>query len=262
MMTPAPISLECRASVWWLQIDRPKVLNALDVAACHRLADLVRDAAAEPSVRALVILGAGGRAFSTGADLKQFGPDESDDSLAKADLASRRLYDELRNCPKPVVAAVDGYCLAAGFEIALLCDIIVATVQSSFGLPEVRRSLLPEAGLLALPGRLPQGELNRLLLTGAPISAPRAFQLGLVQELCEDRDALIAAVDQMTGELSLGAPLTIAAYKQMLRAHAGPARDRAGPIRDQWWERISNSEDRLEGARAFLEKRAPVWRDG
>ncbi|MFB0874845.1 MULTISPECIES: enoyl-CoA hydratase/isomerase family protein [unclassified Sphingobium] len=254
------ITYEIDGGTGWIRIDRPDRLNALDAAALDLMGDAIVRGSADSAVRAMVLIGEGGRAFSTGGDLKQLRQDELDGRGLRAEQAAARLYALLRECPKPLIAAVDGHCLAAGFELALLCDIVVATAQSQFGLSEIRFSLMPDAGLLELPRRIPAAAARALLLTGLPVAAERAYHLGLVSDLCRDREALLRRVDALAAALALAAPLAVEAYKRVLDAADSAPIEAATRARAQWWPRLSASEDRAEGLTAFLEKRAPRWR--
>jgi enoyl-CoA hydratase len=165
-----------------------------------------------------------------------------------------------RSARKPLIAAVEGFALAGGFEIVLACDLIVAARGAQFGIPEVRRSLVAAGGaLLRLPRRIPYHVAMELALTGEPIDAERAAALGLVNRVCEPGGTLAAAIE-LAESVRAGGPLALIAAKQILE--------------EQWdwpsqemWERqaaiadpVFSSEDAREGARAFAEKRSAVWR--
>jgi enoyl-CoA hydratase len=159
-----------------------------------------------------------------------------------------------------VVAAVEGWALAGGFELVLACDLLVAGRGARFGVPEVKRSLVAAAGgALLLPQRIPRAVALQMLLTGDPIDAARAFAVGLVNELVDDGAALEAAVE-LASAIAANGPLAVAATKQI----TGAARD--WPLAQAWArqeeiiEPVFASEDAREGSAAFAEKRAPVWR--
>ena len=145
-------------------------------------------------------------------------------------------------------------------EVATLCDIRVATEASSFGLPEVLRSLMPDPGLIELPRVIPLGEAAKLLLTGTPMTAQRAYEIGFLQALAPDRAAMLAEAARIAAEIALGAPLAAEAYKQIIRNGRSLSPEQAAQYRAVHWDRIQATEDRIEGPRAFVQKRPPVWK--
>ena len=178
-----------------------------------------------------VIAGQGGRAFSVGGDLKRVaeGMDTASNSHRPVPQFGRmHPYDDIANCAKPVIAAIDGYCLAGGLEIALMCDIRVATESSSFGLPEPRRGMMPGPGLHHLSRMIPLGEALRLQLTGGRMNASRAYQIGLVQEIASDREELFEKVQEMSDEIAQCAPMAVQGIKKVVR------RGRDLPVEQSW----------------------------
>jgi enoyl-CoA hydratase/carnithine racemase len=251
---------ETRGRVAYLTIDRPHAMNALNREVMQGLADAVHAFQEDDDLLVAILTGEGGRAFSAGADLKEV--------AARAGSGTKGMvprqgalgpYDALENCWKPVIAAIDGYCLAGGFELSLMCDIRVATRASSFGLPEPRRSLLAGPGLNNLSRMIPLGEALRMQLTGSPITAERAYQIGLVQELAEDREQLFAVADRIAAEVLECAPLAVQAIKQIVKVGRNLPIEYAWKYSYPFQERISRTEDFLEGPRAFAEKRSPDW---
>jgi enoyl-CoA hydratase/carnithine racemase len=168
-------------------------------------------------------------------------------------------FDELRTCRKPVIAAIDGWCLAGGFELAMYSDIRLATQASRFGLPEPRRGLLPGPGLHDLPRMVPLGEALRLLLSGGHMTASRAYEIGLLQGLADDRDDLFAQAHAIAGEIAACAPLSVEAIKRIVHAGRDLPIERAWQIGEPHAERLAATADAAEGVRAFAEKRAPHW---
>jgi enoyl-CoA hydratase/carnithine racemase len=163
------------------------------------------------------------------------------------------------SCPKPVIAAIDGYCLAGGLELALYCDVRLATAQSVFGLPEPRRSLLAGPGLIHLSRMIPLGEALKMQLTGSPITAERAHQIGLVQELTEDRDELMARAGTLAAEIGECAPLAVRHIKRIVRESRSMPVDAAWEYAEPFYGDLAATEDAAEGPRAFAEKRPPRW---
>jgi enoyl-CoA hydratase/carnithine racemase len=258
---PETIRYEVDGRVCRVTINRPAAMNALNREVMQGLTDAVGAYVEDDNLLALVLVGEGGRAFSAGADLKEVASRGRSDERRPVVPRQGHLsaYDALENCPKPTIAAIDGYCLAGGLELALMCDMRVATRASSFGLPEPRRSLLAGPGLNNLSRMIPLGEALRIQLTGGHITAERAYQIGLVQELAEDRDGMWAAADQLCQEVLACAPLAVQAIKQVVRTGRNLPLEYSWKYSYPFQEQISRTEDFLEGPRAFAEKREPHW---
>ena len=253
---------EKRDNVAWLTMNRPEAMNAFNTDLRDGLVEAFETAARDSDVLAIVLTGEGGRAFSAGADLKEMASrDSSGAPVARVPPRSvGNFFATVGNCPKPTIAAIDGHCIAAGLEVALMCDIRVATEKSTFGLPEARRSLMPDPGLIELMRVIPLGEALKILFTARPISAARAYDIGLIQALVPDRDAVMAEAAEMAADIALGAPLAIEAYKQIVKTGRSLPPEQAAKLREAYWGALSKTEDRIEGPRAFAEKRAPVWK--
>lgn len=245
---------EVRGSVLVITLNRPEVRNAVNLAVAEGIAAGLERLDADADLAAAVLTGAG-VGFCSGLDLATLadGPVPHIDSRGFGGIARR-------SAAKPVVAAVEGFALAGGFEITLACDLIVAGRSAIFGLPEVKRSLVADAGgLLRLPRRIPYHLAMQMALTGEPVAAGRLADLGLVNELAADGGALDLALD-LAGRVTANGPLAVEASKRIV---AG-ATDR--PLADAWaWQQdiadpVFASEDAAEGALAFLEKRVPIWR--
>jgi enoyl-CoA hydratase/carnithine racemase len=252
---------ETRGRKAYITLTRPDVMNALNSEIVHAIGEAMREFGNDNNLLVAIISGEGGRAFSAGMDLKE--TSQRDQRARSADTGrrggARSAFDELANCRKPIIAAIDGYCLAAGLEITISCDIRIATVQSRFGLPEARRSLIPGPGV-QLSRHIPMGEALHILLTGGHVTAERMYQLGYIQQLVPDREALFKAADAIADEIIQCAPLAVQALKRIVKVgHSLPV-----PVMDQMAEpirsAIERTEDRREGPRAFVEKRAPVWK--
>ncbi len=249
-------------NVAWLTLNRPESMNAFNTELRVGLMDAMDEATADPEVLAIVLTGEGGRAFSAGADLKEIANRDASGSLAESvpTKVIGNFFASVGNCPKPTIAAIDGHCIAAGLEVAILCDIRIATAKSTFGLPEARRSLMPDPGLIELMRVVPLGEALKILFTARPISANRAYDVGLIQAVVPDRDALMVQAAEMAADIVLGAPLAIEAYKRIVKAGRSMPPEQASQLREAYWGMLSGTEDRVEGPRAFAEKRAPVWK--
>jgi enoyl-CoA hydratase len=253
-MPEQEVITERRDSVLIITINRPQARNALNRAVAEGVRDAVDELDADGQLRAAVLTGAGGT-FSAGMDLKAFLTGES------PSFAGRGLCGITETPPrKPLLAAVEGWALAGGFELVLACDLVIAARSARFGVPEVKRSLVAAAGgALLLPRRLPLPLALELLLTGDPIDAERAAQIGLVNRVVAEGGALAAALD-LAAAISRNGPLAVAATKEIARA----AQDWTAA--DGWRRQetitapVFTSADAREGAAAFAEKRAPVWR--
>jgi enoyl-CoA hydratase len=243
-----------RDGVLILTLDRPDVRNAIDMATIDALeAGLDRvDSALE--LRAGVLTGSRGT-FCAGMDLKAFA-DSQDSSVAESALA--RI---VRRPPgrRPLIAAVEGFAVGGGFELALACDLIVAADGASFGLPEVKHSLVASGGgLLRLSRRLPFGLAMEMALTGARMPAERAYEHGLVNRLTEPGGALDAAM-ALAGEIAANGPLALAAVKQLVWGQLDWSADEYWAEQDRILPAVNASDDAREGVRSFIEKRAPAW---
>ncbi|MEU7784895.1 crotonase/enoyl-CoA hydratase family protein [Amycolatopsis sp. NPDC049159] len=230
-----------------ITIDRPQARNAVNAAVATQLAAALDELEADPTLRAGVLTGAE-NTFSAGMDLKAALKGESPDipgrgfgGLTEAELG------------KPLIAAVEGFAMGGGFELALGCDLIVASEHSRLGLPEVKRGLIAAGGgVLRLPKRIPHHLAMEFLLTGEPVSGRRAGELGLVNRVTPAGDAAAVAL-QLAEKLAENAPLALAAVKKIARA-ADPA-----AVQREEIKKLMQSADVREGMTAFAERRAPKW---
>lgn len=241
-----------RDRVAHITLNRPEALNAQNPAMLAALIEAFARLDADPEVRAGVLSGAGDRAFSTGMDLKAMDSGEMDVA------GSRTGEDDMPPVSKPLVAAVHGHCLAGGFELALRCDIRIASPDARFGMPEPRWSLMGGYGLHHLSRMVPLGEALYLQLTGESIDAERAHAIGLVQRIVP-REQLLAEATRVAGLIAANAPLAVQGIKQVVR------QGRDQPVVDSWRmalpieQAVYRSADFGEGPRAFAEKRPPRW---
>jgi len=252
-MTPVVLT-EMRGAVLVITLNRPDVRNAVDSAVAAAIADAL-DALDADSALAVGVLTGAGKGFSAGMDLRAF-------TEGDLGLAGDRGFAGItrRAAEKPLIAAVEGFALAGGFEIALACDLIVAAAGARFGLPEVSRSLLAAAGgLRRLPARAPESVAYEIALTGQPITAERAYEVGIVNRLAEPGRALDVALE-LAAAIAENGPLALTATKQILREQSQWSDDEFWARQDEVAAALFASEDTREGALAFLEKRRPVWR--
>jgi len=237
-----------------ITINRPEARNAVNGAVARGIAAAVAEFDASGDVRVLVLTGAGGT-FSAGMDLKGF-------LAGDAPTAGDRGFGGIVQRPpsKPTIAAVEGYALAGGFELALACDLVVASESARFGLPEVRRGLVAGAGgLLRLPQRIPYHLAMEIALTGEHYPAVRLQQAGLVNAIVPAGQALTAA-RELAARIALGGPLALIATKRIITESADWDSASAFSRQAEIIGPVFTSADAREGALAFAEKRAPVWR--
>ncbi|WP_027802880.1 crotonase/enoyl-CoA hydratase family protein [Paraburkholderia dilworthii] len=249
----AAVRLDIDGPVLIITLSRPEVLNAVNTEMSKQLSAAIRELDHRSDLRVGVITGAGGN-FCAGMDLKAFAQGERP-FLEEGGFAG--LVEKLPT--KPLIAAVEGYALAGGFEIVLSCDMLVASRNAQFGLPEVRRGLIAAAGgLLRLPRLIPRNLAMELALTGRSLTAEEAWEAGLLNRLVDVGGALPAALD-IARNVASGAPMSVATSKNLILHGRTWAEsdmfDRQKPAADA----VLASQDAIEGARAFVQKREPVW---
>jgi enoyl-CoA hydratase len=249
---PVLTSREDRVQV--VTINRPQARNAIDRETAEGIAAALDELDATDELRVGVITGADGN-FSAGMDLKAFARGE------RPYVESRGSGGIVQRPPnKPLIAAVEGFAVALGFEVVLSCDLVVASRDARFGLPEVTRSLVAVAGgLIRLPRRIPYHQAMELALTGELIDAGRAHDLGLVNRLAEPGHAL-AEARRLAAQLIANGPLALQASKAIVSRAQDWAPDEAWERQGEIAGPVFTSEDAREGAIAFAEKRKPVWK--
>jgi len=239
-------------------LDRPSALNAVSTALALQLTAVFRELAADSTVRSLVLSSSSDRAFCVGADLKERAGFSDEQLLAQRPVI-RALFDAARELPVPVVAAVGGFALGGGFELALSCDVIVADAAAVFGLTEVTVGLVPGGGgTQLLARRIGSGRAADLLLTGRKVDAVEAMRLGIVDRLADFPTARSVAVDVATA-IAANSPLAVRHAKRALQAGLGGPLAAGLDIEDAAWRAAAVSADRREGITAFTEKRPPNW---
>jgi len=243
---------EVRDSVAWLTLNRPAQMNAQNDAMVDRITDLFVEINRDERVLAAVITGAGDKAFSAGADLKEV-------STGGFDIMARIGRDPMPYLTKPIIAAIQGYCLAGGFELALRCDIRIATPDAQFGLPEPRWSLLAGYGLHHLSRMVPLGEALYIQLTGDRISAQRAYEIGVVQKIVP-REQLLAEAARIAGLIAQNAPLAVQGIKKVVMTCKDGAVEQSWKFAHLIEQKVYASEDFKEGPKSFAEKRKPQWK--
>jgi enoyl-CoA hydratase len=246
--------VERRDGVLVLTLNRPEARNAMTQALAREIVSALGQLNDDPQLRVGILTGAGGN-FCSGMDLKAF-------LRGEVPRVEGRGFGGLTQRPphKPLIAAVEGYALAGGFEMALACDLIVASRTASFGLPEVKRGLAATAGgMMRLPRRIPYHIAMQYILTGELLPAQRASELGLVNELTEPGQALDGALAFAT-KLQANGPLAIIAAKRVVTESKDWPESEMFDRQSAYTRAVFESEDAKEGARAFAEKRTPVWK--
>lgn len=251
------ILYEKKERIAYVTLNRPEVLNTIHPPMEAELNRIWLDYMADDALWVAILTGAGERAFSAGADLKYRAEEASDEELHHP-VYKQHILD---NCWKPIIAAVNGYALGGGLQLALRCDLIIAAEHAQLGLPEARRGQLDDTGAIKLPKRIPYYLAMALLLTGKFITAQEAYRLGLVNEVAPLSD-LMPVAERWAQEILECSPLAVQAVKQTALSLwelptevAMPRVERLEAVR-----RLRNSEDYLEGPKAFSEKRKPTWK--
>jgi E-phenylitaconyl-CoA hydratase len=263
-----PINHQIADRVAVVTLDRPWKLNALDPAHLRDLRDTLADLSSDPDVNVIILTGQGDKAFCVGADLAATSGSEA--GVAESfgfnleQSGERGLYIRLLDLSglqirQPVIAAVNGYCLGGGLELALQCDLIVASEDASFGLPEVKVASLPGAnGVAALLRAIPRAVAMRMVLSGERIDARQALAVGLVSDLFPAEQLLDQAV-ALARRIADNGPLAAQMIK-MLATHATDlTAQQAFQMSELAWGLLRDTADRREGRQAFVEKRRPVY---
>jgi len=258
-MSETFVKYEKRGRVAWITLNRPEVMNALHPPCHDQLEQIWNDFAADPELWVAVLTGAGERAFSAGNDLKWTA--QHGGKLPPMPPGGFAGITSRFDMTKPVIAAVNGIALGGGFEIVLACDLVVAAEHARFGLPEPKVGLMAAAGgAQRLPRQIPLKVAMGMMLTGEPITAARALELGLVNEVVPLAE-LHAAAGRWADQIAACSPLSVRATKQAaLDSLDKPLPAAIAVTNYPAIIDLFRSEDALEGPRAFAEKRKPVWK--
>lgn len=243
--------------VAYVTLDRPEAMNALDPESWQELHQIWRTIKEDREIRVSVLTGAGERAFCTGSDLKKT-------MLPKESLASTYFDEENLLGPmemwKPIVCAVNGYAIGGGLEMALACDIRMASTKAAFGLSEVKVGSLPGlGGTQRLVRAIPRSIAMKMLLTGDRIDAQEAYRIGLISDLVEPNE-LMDKAREMAEKIAENAPLSVKAAKQAVIVGSDLPVKQGSTLENLLWGLLRDTEDRIEGRRAFAEKRAPQYK--
>lgn len=259
-MTESNVKTQTRGAVLEVTLDRPKA-NAIDLKTSREMGEIFSAFRDDPDLRVAVVTGGGEKFFCPGWDLKAAADgDAVDGDYGKGGFGG---LQELRGLNKPVIAAVNGICCGGGLELALSADIILAADHATFALPEIRSGTVADAASIKLPKRIPYHIAMEMLLTGRWIDAQEAHRWGLVNRILPGKE-LLQAARALADELASGPPLVFAAIKEIVREAEDmkfqDAMNRITKSQFETIERLYRSDDQLEGARAFAEKRDPAWK--
>jgi len=254
------ILYEVSESIATITVNRPEVRNALTQALMEELADAINQADEDTEVRALILTGAGEKAFVGGADINEVGARTTLTELGPKSRTRRSVYTKLEHLSKPSIAAVNGFALGGGCEMALACTFRIAADTARFGQPEINLGIIPGLGgtqrLVRLVGK---GNAMEMILTGDLIRADHALRIGLVNRVVP-ADQLMAEARGLAGKLAAKAPLALRAAKDAVDYGAEMSLEVALEFENRLFAIVSGSEDRAEGVTAFLEKRQPEWK--
>src|SRR5215475_3906070 len=264
MSTPAAalkldnVVYEKKNSIAYVTVNRPKVLNALNNATWHDLRTAFEDARDDATVRGIILTGAGDKAFIAGADISEL----ATVSAVQAEESSsygQGVLDFIENLGKPVIAAINGFALGGGCETAMACTIRLASEHAKFGQPEVKLGLIPGGGgTQRMPRLIGKGRALQLILSGAIINAAEAYRIGLVNEVVSAAE-LIPHAEALLGEISANAPIAIKYSLEAVNKGMETSQTEGLALEASFFGLCAGTEDKGEGTRAFLEKRAPQF---
>jgi enoyl-CoA hydratase len=239
-------------------VDRPKVLNALNLQSMTELEQVFLDVRQNDAVRAVVITGAGDKAFVAGADIRELASLSAQEGEQMA-TRGQRIFHLIENCGKPVIACINGFALGGGCELALACTLRIASTSARLGQPEVKIGIIPGyGGTQRLPRLIGKGAALKMILTGEAIGANEALRLGLVDEVVEPSQ-LIERAEQIAQTIAAMAPLAVRDSIRAVNAGYDLPLSTGLELEAALFGLVCSTNDKAEGARAFLEKRSPAW---
>lgn len=248
-----PILLAKADRVAWIKINRPKKLNALNAAVLEALHSTFESLEQDDEVRVVVLTGNGEKAFVAGADISEFASFSKAEAYNLVEEGQKNVFDRIAQFPKPIIAAINGYALGGGLELAMACHLRIAAATAALGLPEVSLGLLPGyGGTQRLPQLVGRGRAMEMILTGEMISAAQALEYGLVNAVVPAEDVLKTAA-QWASKLLKNAPQAQAAAIQAIQAFSGDGYE----LEKQLFAALFETEGFKEGTKAFLNKRKP-----
>jgi len=251
----AVVELEKRDRVAIVTLNRPEARNAVNGELAEAMDGILDDLEADDAITVVILTGAGST-FCAGADLKKVAKGKGGELATKKGGFGGVVT---RKFPKPIIAAVNGPALAGGFEVVLTCDLVVAVETAKFGLPEAKRGLFAAAGgLIRLPKRIPVAIATEMAITGDPIDANRALELGLVNQIVPEGQVVDAAL-ALAERIAVNGPLAVRNTLKMVREASDLTEEDAWPRNYELAIEVFQSKDSIEGATAFAEKREPKW---
>lgn len=252
------VELEVADDIAVATLNRPESMNAISGAVADDLREAMREVGSRPDIKVLVLTGSGDKAFCAGADLKERGTFELEDFFGNRRQMTS-MFQAVRELPQPSIAAVFGFTLGGGFELALSCDLVVAAEGTEFGLPEARVGLVPGGGgTQLLPRKVGSSKAKELIFTGRRMSAQEALALGLVVSIAPKSELRRAALE-LAADICRSSPVAVREAKRAVEASFGMPLEDAIALENEAWARVVATADRSEGITAFNEKRAPRW---
>jgi enoyl-CoA hydratase len=247
-----------KAAIATLTVNRPNALNALNREVLEEIARVIREVRHDPAVRVLIVTGAGDKAFVAGADIAAMAKMSAVDGLDFSRLG-HRVMESFEDLPIPVIAAVNGFALGGGLELALACDLIVASDKARFGQPEINLGLIPGfGGTQRLPHRIGHNKARELIMTGEMFDAKTALELGLANQVVAPGE-LTETTRKLAEKIASKSAVALRQAKAALRAAFTMEEDAGLRFEQEAFGVVFGSADRVEGTSAFVEKRPPKW---
>lgn len=250
---------EIKENILYVTINREQKLNALNKEVLAELADAIAHATANDQVKGVLLTGAGEKAFVAGADISEFQNYNLAEGKELAQKGQENVFNAIENCPKPVLAAINGFALGGGLELAMACHIRIASENAKLGLPEVTLGLIPGyGGTQRLTQLVGKGRAIEMITTADMVTAEKAAQMGLVNEVVPQA-SLMAKAEEILGKIKLRAPLAVASAIKAINAAGGNKSGNGFEVEIEEFSKCFGTADFKEGVTAFLEKRKPVF---
>lgn len=252
------VILKKQGPIAYITINREEALNALNVKILQTLDEIFTEFGKDTDIRVAIITGAGKKAFVAGADVREI--KEAGKNRTALIAKGQQIFAKIMNSSKVVIAAVNGYALGGGCELALACDIRVASENAKFGMPEVTLGVMPGyGGSQLLPRLIGKGMAKYMIFSGITLTAWEAYQVGLVEKVCKQEE-LMDEVTELARKIASAGPLAIKGSKKAIDTGMELSLDDALKFELEIYDKVANSEDAEEGLSAFLEKRTPIFK--